>query len=86
VARRLRGYMERLAQTLGHADRREPLRGYLTVLGLPGARKGVEPMAALLAPEPVRQTTTSRCIIWWPPQLGMMAGTQGGQGVCACGA
>jgi len=59
AAQRFRAYVERLAQTLGHADRREPLRGYLTGLVLPGARKSVEPMAALLAPERVRQTHQS---------------------------
>src|SRR5499427_3582390 len=56
---RFRAYVERLAQSLGHADRREPLRGYLTGLVLPGARKSVEPMAALLAPQRVRQTPQS---------------------------
>jgi len=44
---------------LGHADRREPLRGHLTGLVLPGARKSVEPMAALLGPQRVRQTHQS---------------------------
>jgi SRSO17 transposase len=58
-AERFRAYVERLAQSLGHADRREPLRGYLTGLVLPGARKSVEPMAALLAPTQVRQTHQS---------------------------
>src|SRR5215472_14699054 len=56
---RFRAYMERVAQSLGHADRHEPLRGYLTGLVLPGARKSVEPMAALLAPQRVRQTHQS---------------------------
>ncbi len=37
----------------------KPLRGYLTGLVLPGARKSVEPMAALLAPKRVRQTHQS---------------------------
>jgi SRSO17 transposase len=59
TAERFRAYVERLAQSLGHADRREPLRGYLTGLVLPGARKSVEPMAALLAPTRVRQTHQS---------------------------
>ena len=35
------------AQTLGHADRREPLRGYLTDLMLPETRNGVEPKVML---------------------------------------
>jgi SRSO17 transposase len=59
AAERFRAYVEHLAQSLGHADRREPLRGYLTGLVLPGARKSVEPMAALLAPTRVRQTHQS---------------------------
>src|ERR1700756_2454114 len=59
AAQRFRAYVERLAQSLGHADRREPLRGYLTGLVLPGARKSVEPMAGLLAPKRVRQTHQS---------------------------
>lgn len=59
AAKRFRAYGERLAETLGHADRRKPLRGYLTGLVLPGARKSVEPMAALLAPARVRQTHQS---------------------------
>jgi SRSO17 transposase len=59
AAQRFRAYVERLAQSLGHADRREPLRGYLTGLVLPGARKSVEPMAALVGPERVRQTHQS---------------------------
>jgi DDE superfamily endonuclease len=56
---RFRAYVERLAPSLSHADRHEPLRGYLTGLMLPGARKCVEPMAALLAPQRVRQTHQS---------------------------
>ncbi len=59
AAQRFRAYAERLAQSLGHADRHEPLRGYLTGLVLPGARKSVEPMAAVVAPERVRQTHQS---------------------------
>src|SRR5689334_8498320 len=59
AAQRFRAYAERLAQSIGHTDRHEPLRGYLTGLVLPGARKSVEPMAALLAPNRVRQTHQS---------------------------
>src|SRR5689334_10024484 len=59
AAQRFRAYAERLAQSIGHSDRHEPLRGYLTGLVLPGGRKSVEPMAALLAPERVRQTHQS---------------------------
>jgi SRSO17 transposase len=59
TVQRFRVYVERLAQSLGHADRHEPLRGYLTGLVLPGGRKSVEPMAALVAPGRVRQTHQS---------------------------
>lgn len=37
--RRFRAYLERLSHALGHRDRREPLRAYLTGLCLPGERK-----------------------------------------------
>jgi SRSO17 transposase len=43
-------YVERLGDTLGHADRRGPLRAYATGLLLPGERESVEPMAARLDP------------------------------------
>ena len=43
-------YVERLGDTLGHADRRAPLRAYCTGLLLPGERKSVEPMAARVDP------------------------------------
>jgi SRSO17 transposase len=45
-AERFEAYLERLSVAVGHADRREPLRAYLTGLLLPGERKSVEPMAA----------------------------------------
>jgi SRSO17 transposase len=51
--RRFRQYVERLADALGHADRREPLRAYLTGLCLPGERKSIEPMAARVDPRHV---------------------------------
>jgi SRSO17 transposase len=47
---RLQGYLSRLAEVVGHADRRERLVGYCTGLLLPGERKSVEPMAARLDP------------------------------------
>jgi SRSO17 transposase len=47
-------YVSLIAQTLGHADRVEPFRGYCTGLLLPVKRKSVEPMAAQLAPTRVR--------------------------------
>ncbi|MBM4109707.1 MAG: IS701 family transposase [Phycisphaerae bacterium] len=53
-AERYEEYLERLADTLGHADRRGPLRDYIAGLLLPGERKSVEPMAARLAPREVQ--------------------------------
>src|SRR4051812_18487847 len=47
---RFGGYVERLGDVLGHADRRAPLRAYTTGLLLPGERKSVEPMAARVDP------------------------------------
>jgi SRSO17 transposase len=52
---RLTGYLDRLAEAAGHADRAVPLRLYCTGLLLLGERKSVEPMAARLAPENVRR-------------------------------
>jgi len=51
---RFENYVSRIAETLGHADRVEPFRGYCTGLLLPVKRKSVEPMAAHLAPSRVR--------------------------------
>src|SRR6187397_23999 len=48
--RRLQAYLARLADVLGHADRRERVVGYCTGLLLPGERESVEPMAARLDP------------------------------------
>jgi len=53
-ARRFREYVERLTVALGHVDRREPMRAYLTGLCLPGERKSIEPMAARIDPRHVR--------------------------------
>jgi SRSO17 transposase len=52
---RFAAYLDRLAQAAEHADRDLPLRNYCTGLLLPGERKSVEPMAARLAPDKVRQ-------------------------------
>jgi SRSO17 transposase len=52
---RFAAYMNSLAQAAEHADREEPLKAYCKGLLLPGARKSVEPMAARLAPDNVRQ-------------------------------
>jgi SRSO17 transposase len=51
---RFREYVDQLGETIGHADRREPMRAYLTGLLLPGERKSVEPMAAKIDPRRVR--------------------------------
>src|SRR5512138_1960623 len=51
---RFEEYLQRLGAVMGHADRREPLRGYLVGLCLPGERKSVEPMAARVDPRHVR--------------------------------
>ena len=53
-AQRFAAYVERLATALGHRDRHEPLRAYVTGLCLPGDRKSIEPMAARVDPRHVR--------------------------------
>jgi len=52
--KRFAEYVARLGVAVGHADRLEPLRAYLTGLLLPGERKSVEPMAAKIDPRRVR--------------------------------
>jgi SRSO17 transposase len=52
--KRFEEYVSLMAQSLGHADRVEPFRGYCTGLMLPVKRKSVEPMAAHLSPDRVR--------------------------------
>jgi SRSO17 transposase len=52
-AERFEEYLARLYEAVGHADRRAPLKAYLTGLLLPGARKSVEPMAAKIDPRRV---------------------------------
>lgn len=44
-------FLERLTEAVGHADRRDPLRAYMTGLLLAGERKSVEPMAAKIDPK-----------------------------------
>jgi SRSO17 transposase len=51
---RFQRYLDLLADAVGHADRREPLRLYTTGLLLPGERKSVEPIAARVDPQRVR--------------------------------
>ena len=53
-ASRFREYVDVLGRAVGHEDRREPVRLYLTGLCLPGERKSVEPMAARVDPRHVR--------------------------------
>jgi SRSO17 transposase len=57
--RRFAAYLDSLAQAAEHADRVEPLKSYCTGLLLPGERKSIEPMAARLSPDNVRQTHQS---------------------------
>src|SRR5499427_4603308 len=57
--KRFAAYLDRLAQAAGHLDRAVPLKSYCTGLLLPGERKSVEPMAARLCPDHVRQTHQS---------------------------
>lgn len=52
---RLAAYLKHMAQVAGHADRVVPLQSYTKGLLLPIERKSVEPMAARLAPDNVRQ-------------------------------
>jgi SRSO17 transposase len=47
---RFEAYISALTSVFGHADRALPLHDYCSGLLLPGERKSVEPMAALVAP------------------------------------
>ncbi len=58
-AKRFAAYVDRLAQAAKHADRATPLKSYCTGLLLVGERKSVEPMAARLYPDKVRQAHQS---------------------------
>ena len=57
--KRFAAYLDRLGHAAGHLDRVTPLKFYCTGLLLPGERKSVEPMAARLCPDNVRQTHQS---------------------------
>jgi SRSO17 transposase len=48
-------YLDRITQIAGHADRVVPMQNYTKGVLLPIERKSVEPMAARLAPDNVRQ-------------------------------
>lgn len=50
---RFEAYIASLTSVFGHADRVGPLHDYCSGLLLPGERKSVEPMAAVLAPSQV---------------------------------
>src|SRR5258708_6052985 len=52
--RRFNDYLTRLSEAVGHQDRRDPLRAYVTGLCLAGERKSIEPMAARIDPRRVR--------------------------------
>jgi SRSO17 transposase len=49
--RRFATYVAGLGSVIGHADRAAPLRDYCVGLMMPCARKSVEPLAAITAPE-----------------------------------
>src|SRR5713101_4545244 len=53
-AQRFAAYVDRLAAALGHRDRHDPLRAYVTGLCLPGERKSIEPIAARVDPRHVQ--------------------------------
>lgn len=57
--RRFDEYIGILASAMGHADRLAPLHHYCTGLVLPGARKSVEPMAAITSPSRLRAQHSS---------------------------
>lgn len=48
---RFEAYVQVLASVIGHKDRAGPLRGYCKGLLVETGRKGVEPKAAVIAPE-----------------------------------
>jgi SRSO17 transposase len=58
-AKRFDRYIDAISGELGHVDRIAPFRSYCTGLLLPGERKSVEPMAALIDPTNVRQSHQS---------------------------
>jgi SRSO17 transposase len=47
---RFAAYVEALVEVIGHADRARPLHDYCLGLLMPGERKSVEPIAAVIAP------------------------------------
>jgi len=56
IEERFEEYVQHLSSTLGHADRVRPFTNYCAGLLLPGERKSIEPMAAVVAPDRVSAT------------------------------
>lgn len=56
---RFERYSDVMVKALGHKDRATPARWYLRGLILPGQRKSIEPMAARVHPQDVRQAHQS---------------------------
>lgn len=56
IEERFEEYVMHLSSTLGHADRVKPFTNYCAGLLLPGERKSIEPMAAVVAPDRVSAT------------------------------
>lgn len=50
---RFSAYVDGLVEAIGHSDRAQPLADYCVGLLMPGERKSVEPMAAIVAPDRV---------------------------------
>src|SRR5688500_9899909 len=53
LEQRFTTYVDALASTLAHADRKQPFAAYCRGLILPGQRKSIEPIAARVRPEQV---------------------------------
>jgi SRSO17 transposase len=53
LEKRFTTYVDALASTLAHADRKQPFAAYCRGLILPGQRKSIEPIAARVRPEQV---------------------------------
>jgi len=56
IEERFEEYVMHLSSTLGHADRVKPFTNYCAGLLLPGERKSIEPMAAVVSPDRVSAT------------------------------
>jgi SRSO17 transposase len=56
IEERFEEYVKHLSSTLGHSDRIQPFANYCAGLLLPGERKSIEPMAAVVAPDRVSAT------------------------------